>query len=478
VATWLLARAHGARGAAGLRRFALARLATRHADATIEADGRTATGRELAEKAREAAPSPAPRPGLQPPLREVAIERVGDEEFPRAVAVAAEPDDPCPIGLLGNGPLLVGVDLAKGAVAFRVTVGTGARAAWSGGVLVVSVQGAIRGHAPSDGRTLWEVPIEGFTPQLDTTRGLVFAVVRASNAGSGRRLLAIDPSKGEVVWRADLGTVEVTMLLADGDVLLERLRTGGSAGETLVEVRDGLTGGEREPIRLPSGRVDREIVPAGPDLLVTSRDAKGMRSVAATTVATGRPRWRRPLGVGNAPCDIVIDGDRAWLLHPDGRLLAISLATGDTVSETRLYAGEGVHACPYPGTKALLHEGRILFVPWVSGREPTTRALAYDLRTGRLAFESRFPAGRQPTKVTFQRSGSVLVFALVYQVGTRGMTIRLIDAATGAKVQEIEPSEASEDWVPTLVEGYGTLLLYGRSGVRIFAGGAAAASPK
>jgi hypothetical protein len=126
----------------------------------------------------------------------------------------------------------------------------------------------------------------------------------------------------------------------------------------------------------------------------------------------------------------------------------------------------------------VLHEGRILFVPWVSGKDPTTRALAYDLRTGRLAFESRFPPGRQPTKVTFQRSGSVIVFALVYQVGTRGMTIRLLDAATGAKRQEIEPSEASEDWVPTLVEGYGTLLLYGRSGVRIFAGGAAAASAK
>jgi outer membrane protein assembly factor BamB len=221
--------------------------------------------------------------------------------------------------------------------------------------------------------------------------------------------------------------------------------------------------------------MDREVVVAGRDLLVVARAPSGTRHVTAVTVATGDVRWRRPLDPTSAPCEIVVEGDRAWLLHANGRLLEISLATGATQNETRLYAGEGVHPCPYPGTRAVVHAGRILLVPWVAGREPGPRALAYDLRTGRLAFESRFPSGRQASKVTFLHSGRAVLLAAVYQGASGGVAIRVLDAATGARLQEIEPSERAEDWVPSIVEGYGTVLVYGREGVAVYASSRAAA---
>ena len=132
----------------------------------------------------------------------------------------------------------------------------------------------------------------------------------------GGQLVAVDLDRGVVRWRLDVPTA-FTPATGEGLVF--------TTAENTIEARDARTGAVRWRAPLPGGAAAPLYWDTGWLLASTpSGDLAAFRASDGTLV------WRQPLGapLSAAPAPAL---DRLYLPLADNRLVAVALATGDTV---------------------------------------------------------------------------------------------------------------------------------------------------
>lgn len=175
--------------------------------------------------------------------------------------------------------------------------------------LIAIVQAAVATVAPLDPR--WSIPFE--TPPAAAAG---FDPTTAYVPLKGGQLVAVDLDTGVVRWRLDVAT-PFTPATGDGLVF--------TTAEASIEARDALTGATRWRTPLPGGAA----VPLYWDtgwLLASTPNG----DLAAFRASDGSLVWRQALGapLAAAPAPAL---DRLFLPLADNRLVAVLLATGDTV---------------------------------------------------------------------------------------------------------------------------------------------------
>ncbi len=176
-------------------------------------------------------------------------------------------------------------------------------------ILQTTSQVAVTTVAPLDPR--WAIVFE--TPPV---AGAGFDATTAYVPLKGGQLVAVDLDTGAVRWRLDVATV-FTPATGDGLVF--------TTTESSIEARDALTGTTRWRTPLPGGAA----VPLYWDtgwLLASTPNG----DLAAFRASDGTLVWRQPLGapLAAAPAPAL---DRLFLPLADNRLVAVLLATGETV---------------------------------------------------------------------------------------------------------------------------------------------------
>ncbi len=176
-------------------------------------------------------------------------------------------------------------------------------------VVIAIVQAVAVTVAPLDAR--WSLPFE--TPPLAAAG---FDGTTAYVALKGGELVAVDLDHGTVRWRLNVATA-FTPATGDGLVF--------TTTDSSIEARDALTGATRWRTPLPGGAA----VPLYWDtgwLLASTPNG----DLAAYRGSDGTLVWRQPLGapLAAAPAPAL---DRLFLPLADNRLVAVLLATGETV---------------------------------------------------------------------------------------------------------------------------------------------------
>ena len=470
-------RVAGARGAASAT---LARLEDRYPRERVRWDGRTQSGAEFAAQERQAlaAPRPVPPPPvpLVAPLEEVHFEPVGDEEFARPIPISTESVDggaplESPLALMSRGTEIVAIDLEKGAVAWTAGTGSCQRAAWTDGVLVLALNRELRGLDAQTGAQLWSLETPSLTRDMQVSGGLVIAQlqdIRPETAGT-QSLAAIDAYQGSLVWTQPLPRQDYRHLQATGGrILLHQVMYDGRGTTTELLVYDAFDGTRRHAIEIPFTVEGEPQLAGGLYVLAGMTERREIRVLAAYDIAKGQAAWIRTLRGKDAVCCLTPVGPDVIVLRGDGSVLTHAIATGSPTAETRLYVTDRGRSCPFPGTTLLADETHLTMIPWA--RRPAFGAVCYDRRTGKLAWESPYPEGVSPSKAALVRRGDVYL-AMVSHPRDRvqHILVRLIDARTGKVLQEIEPEGLSrENWIPSLTEGRGTVVIFGKSGASIF----------
>lgn len=132
----------------------------------------------------------------------------------------------------------------------------------------------------------------------------------------GGQLVAVDLDRGVVRWRLDVATA-LTPATGGGMVF--------TTSDTTIEARDAQTGAIKWRAALPGGAAAPLYWDTGWLLASTTGG-----DLAAFRAADGTLVWRQPLGapLSTAPAPAL---DRLYLPLADGRLVAVSLATGETI---------------------------------------------------------------------------------------------------------------------------------------------------
>jgi outer membrane protein assembly factor BamB/tetratricopeptide (TPR) repeat protein len=474
-----LARAYRAWGALGASRFALARIEIQHARDRFRWDGRTWSGAEFvaAERALLGGGSDGDRPipTLRAPLREVSFEPVGDEEYARQVTVVTDetgPDGPapCPLALMMRGRTLVAIDLRRGRVAWDAPTGSCYRAVYAQGKLVVAVSRELRGLDADTGEDAWSYEHGASVRELHIAHGQVFALLQDTTGLAGRhRLVALDAFRGHVLWSVDLGREEYRKLRPWRDrVLLQHVPMRGSRTVNEMLVFDGFSGARRGRITIPL-MIERTPAIVGSLYCVAGRTgANRKRVLAAFDLETARPKWQRALEGDQAVTSLAADGNRLLVLRNDGTLVTYGTRDGRAQHHTRIFVGDAGRASPFPGTELLVDPKRVTLFPWI--RRPALSVVTYDRRTGKLVWEAPYETDVHPAKAALLDRGEVICSMISYpRDRVQHILIRLIDAASGKVLQEIEPEGLSKaNWIPTMADGYGTLVVFGKTGASIF----------
>lgn len=475
----LLARAYGLERAFGARKAALAALVERSPspEARFGLEGRRWTPAEWAAAEVAERPGPAPRPDtatLGLPLTEAAFEPPGDAEAVLPLAVADEPDDPCPLALIQRaGAEVRAIDMAQARVAWRLGEGSAPRAAWAAGTLVLATRGTWRGLDPADAAVRWSTTQQDLVQEVAVAHGAVVAWSQTPVAGrSERRVTARDPATGLVLWSTSLGFEAVYELRAAGSwVTITRARWEDGETRSSLLVLDALTGTLLREIPLAGGRDGRAAL-LGARLLTAGPDGAGRRSVSAVDLASGAVAWTRRLEGSGAVATLVPDGERVWALQQDGRLTALALADGRVVATTTVSQGTRVGPTPAFGTEARIEDGRLTLLTGATSTRAGPALLQFDLATGRLLWEVEgAPLVRGQAQHLAQVGGRWVVL-LVGQDGQqrRRALLRVVEASTGAVEQTLEPRVEPEAGVVGLEAGFGTLVVLTNSGVSVYAG--------
>jgi outer membrane protein assembly factor BamB len=470
-------RQQGARGAAGA---ALARLEARYAQSPVRWDGAVQDGATFAaaERKRLTAPPAAPPKGvpLSTPLQEVHFERAGDEQYATQVEVATEsvdgaPPAPPPLALMRRGDELVGLDLVHGRVAWTARTGPVRRAACADGVLVLALDGEMRGLQAATGKQVWSVEMPEMAMDLQVSQGLAVAHLRDLSRGGdgGQRLVALDVFQGSRIWSTPLAQQDYRFLQAtDGHVLLHEVHADVRPRRTRLLVFDLFDGARSHVVDVPFGVEGVPLHAGSLEVVAGVTRNRERHIVAAFDLAHGRLAWLRPLEGSEAVCCLARDRTHVLVLRSDGTLLTHALAGGALLAQTRIFVANRGGARPFPGTSLLVGDGRVIMIPWA--RRPAFGTVCYDQKTGKLAWESSYNERFGPSKATLVRDGDVVCTMVSYpRDNAQRILVRLIDAHTGRMLQEIEPEGLSrERWIPSMVEAYGTLVVFGKAGASIF----------
>ncbi|MFV1958359.1 MAG: PQQ-binding-like beta-propeller repeat protein, partial [Planctomycetota bacterium] len=472
-AAWL-ARTWEDRGLAGAAAFARAWLGHHHPDATIEIDGRSVRGRAFAERGTSPALGP-PLPPLRPfvtPLREVRFVTASEGAWGAEVKVSTANEARAPVALFRDGGHLVGFDLPGARVAFTLDRGPCHRAHYDGGRLLLAVPGRVLAVGSLDGAPLWEREVEGTVIEVAGTRGLFFVLVQDTRGNSGnRRLLGLDAVTGREIWRTDLGRADFRDLFTHGvDLLLRQWRYERNTVWPAVLVFDGLTGRKSRVLELPGhSRMDEGPMLAGGRLVYAARDAERNLDLVARRLDDGTVAWKAPLEGSARVGALLHRGEDIVVLREDGTLVTYAGADGTPRSITRIQPGEGARATPYHYTRAALAGEYLVLMPLV--REPPYAIGAWDLGTGKLGWLTPWPDEGRPARAEVAIDDGVVIGMVAYnrtQAPAR-LVIRILDAGTGEVKQTVEPvGLAPEHGFLSLAHGWGTLLVFGRSGAILY----------
>ncbi len=471
--TW---RELGGRGAA---RYALVRLREQYGREPVEPEpGQKMTGAEFAaqELARDLPTSASAQAPLCAPLSEAHFEPAGEDEYARPVQLdgdpALGPDAGVPVALMNRGEELVAIDLRSGRVAWSAPLGVCQRAVWIDNVLVLALSRMLLAVELDTGREIWRQGHEVAVREMAVSQGQVFLLAQDLSVVGGSNLVrALDAFMGEELWTRELGREDHRDLRPMGDLLvLERVHFDRRGPRSVLLCLDGFAGELRHEVQLPFTK-EGEALLVGTHYVLAGRTADGRGAVlAAYDLATGLQRWQR--GQEGLPaCALAATGDQVVALQPSGDLLVLRAADGGILRQTRIYVGEGARACPFPQTPLLAEGDRVLLFPWV--RNPAPGVMAFDTRTGKLLWEAPGTVEASPSKATLVgRAGMVLVMTSHSQQRAQHVVLRLIDGKTGALLQEIVPEGlARANWMPSLIEGHGSVVLYGKTGASIFRSG-------
>ena len=486
-----LAQAFRTAGARGAAAATLARLEDRYPRARVSWEGRQWTGATFAAAEREAlawpTPDNAPVATLKAPLQEVHFEPVGDEELARSIPVRVDASRdgevaPAPYALMLRGETLVAFDMRKGTVAWKKETGYCQMAAYADGVLVIVLSREIRGVNAATGETLWSRKGESQTTDLSIASGLAFVLAQDVRRGGRRerRLEAVDLAQGIQVWTQPLARADYRSLKAWGPhVLLQQVDYRSSQARGKLLVFRAFDGAPRHAIDVPVSAEGLPLTTGGFYVVAgraTSRTgARGnnrreTRVLMAIDIEAGSVRWTRPLDGTMQICGITTSGRRILVLRADGTLTTHQADNGVPVDETRFFITDRGRSCPFPGTGILAQEGRVTLLPWA--RRPNFGVVCFDQRTGKLVWDRSYERNVSPSKAELVLRGNVLCVMISFPKDrVQNILLRLIDAKTGELLQEIEPEGLSrENWIPSMVEGHGTLILVGRSGASVFRG--------
>jgi outer membrane protein assembly factor BamB len=233
-------------------------------------------------------------------------------------------------------------------------------------------------------------------------------------------------------------------------------------------VFDGFSGTPRHRMRVPM-QMEGTAVIEGRIYCVAGREPSGRsRALAAYDLETGQPEWQRALKGRDAICALSAEAPHLLVLRGDGSVVTHALRDGAAVHETRIFVGDVGRACPFPGTPLLTDADSLTLFPWV--RRPALSVVSYDRGTGKLRWEVPYEADIHPSKAVVVRRDGVLCVLISYpRDNVQNILVRLLDANTGKLLQEIEPEGlARANWIPSMVEGHGTLVIFGKSGASIF----------
>jgi hypothetical protein len=240
-----------------------------------------------------------------------------------------------------------------------------------------------------------------------------------------------------------------------------------------VQVIDALCGRRRHVVALPpEGRTEGEPVLVGGHVVVAARDADGTHHLSAHSLETGETAWTRPLAGASRVCGLVADGDGVLVLQSDGTLGRYRAADGAPLEGTKVYAGEGADACAFHGTEALVDGDRLVLMPRVAS--PPWYVGAWDRHNGRLLWQAPFERRRSPSRSQLALSDGGVVCLTPYtppQEEAR-IVLTVLDRETGEVRQQIEPVGLAADYgLVSLVHGYGSVVVFGRAGAVLYAGG-------
>ncbi|MDF1701315.1 MAG: PQQ-binding-like beta-propeller repeat protein [Planctomycetota bacterium] len=470
-------RLAGARGAAGAT---LARLEDTYPRARVSWGGRTETGATFAAAEREALVWPEADTGpvapLRAPLEEVHFEPVGDEELARPITLATDlsrggSPRPAPYALMMRGDAMVLFDLKKGSVAWTQRIGHCQRAAYADGVLVVALTRELRGLDASTGKQLWSRKTEAMARDLQIAGGLVFGHMQdVSRGGRGdQRLEAVDVMQGTAVWSRALPRADYRSLRAwGGHVLLQQVDYRNRTARSRLLVYQTFDGTRRHEIEIPVSVEGLPVTTRGLYIVAGRAGKRSQRVLAALDIEAGAIAWQKTIKGSDAVCALATTGPQIVILRADGSVLTHQIETGVAVAETRVYVTDRGRACPFPGTELIASGGRITLIPWA--RRPNFGVVSFERRTGKLAWDSPYEDKVSPSKaVLIQRGDVICVMVSFPKDRVQHILVRLIDARDGTILQEIEPDGLSkENWIPTVVEGHGTLVIFGKKGASLF----------
>ena len=264
--------------------------------------------------------------------------------------------------------------------------GAGTGRAWTvlapavagGRVYVAGVDGRVSAYDAASGRSLWRtdtgadiaggVGAGGALVLAGTEDGEVIALQAGSGAIAWRsqltsavlsrprvagnrvvartldgKLFGLAAASGEIVWAYDGGVLPLTVRGTGAPVVVagvtiagfdngQLAALGSESGEVLWEAAVANPRGRSELERLAD--IDTEPVVVDGTVYAASHE----RAVAAFDAETGRTLWRRPIA---SKSGLAADASRLYVADTGGAVLALDLASGETVWTEGSLAGRG-----------------------------------------------------------------------------------------------------------------------------------------
>ncbi|MFE5893100.1 serine/threonine-protein kinase [Streptomyces sp. NPDC056462] len=247
------------------------------------------------------------------------------------------------------GRRLEALDPATGKSRWHLDVSAYRGFRFAGGMLLLSgADGQMTGVDSASGKTKWSRGIPGLSEAyvVSFPKSPWVLVSSTSADGDRTRVMAVDPSTGDVRWDVRLDGDLTPVGVTGDDVFF--LAGGGDYGEAKAVVRYSPESGAERRVDLPVPVVQAQ---AGVHDGVVYLLGTGGSLVAVDTRA-GKQLWSLETTVsqGSAP---VSDGRRVYFSAADGRLLAVDAAEGRLLGQTppRLSANsaEATAALPTPG---------------------------------------------------------------------------------------------------------------------------------
>ncbi|MFC8096800.1 PQQ-binding-like beta-propeller repeat protein [Streptomyces sp. NPDC057301] len=247
------------------------------------------------------------------------------------------------------GRRLEALDPATGKARWQLDVSAYRGFRFAGGMLLLSgADGRMTGVDSASGETKWSRGIPGLSEAyvVSFPKSPWVLVSSTSTDGDRTRVMAVDPSTGDVRWDVRLDGDLTPVGVTGGEVFF--LAGGGDYGEAKAVVRYSPESGATRRVDLLVPVVQAQAGVHGGVVYLLGTGG----SLVAVDTRAGKQLWSLETTVsqGSAP---VPDGRRVYFTAADGRLLAVDAAEGKLLGQTppRLSANsaEATAALPAPG---------------------------------------------------------------------------------------------------------------------------------